>query len=313
MKNSGQTLCFEAGRNDIGLRLDVWLSRCVPQLSRSRIQQLIEDGCVTLAGGAAAASRKIIAGQTAQVEIPPPRPATPMAEDLPIHILYEDRDLIVINKPAGLVVHPAAGHPTGTLVNALLHHCEDLQGIGGELRPGIVHRLDKDTSGCMVAAKNEPAMNALVEQFKAGTVRKEYAAVVYGVPRVKAQRIETLIGRSGQDRKKMSSAPAHGRKAVTHYTVEEVFQGFARIRVIIETGRTHQIRVHMAHIGHPVVADAQYAGRHLRQALPIPVPRQMLHAHTLSFQHPSTGRSRQFEAPIPDDMAALLDALRASS
>jgi 23S rRNA pseudouridine1911/1915/1917 synthase len=207
------------------------------------------------------------------------------------------------------VVHPAAGHAAGTLVNALLYHCRDLAGIGGELRPGIVHRLDRDTSGALVVAKNESALRDLVRQFKARQVRKEYLALVWGQPRPAAGRVETLIGRSPRDRKKMSAQPKSGRPAVTLYETLENLGPAALLRVRIETGRTHQIRVHLAHLGHPVVGDREYG--HKRPApLPAPVPRQMLHAERLSCVHPRTGGLLVFSAPVPPDMQTLLAALR---
>jgi len=193
-------------------------------------------------------------------------------------------------------------------VNALLFHCRDLAGIGGERRPGIVHRLDKDTTGALVAAKNEKAMANLVEQFKAGQVRKEYLAVAHGTPAPAAGTVKTLIGRSSHDRQKMSARPSSGRPAVTHYRVEESWDDVSLLRVRIETGRTHQIRVHMAHIGHPVVGDRQYGRR--RAALPMPVARQMLHAETLAFRHPRTGQPLEFKAPLPADMTSLIQSLR---
>ena len=206
-------------------------------------------------------------------------------------------------------MHPAAGHPGGTLVNALLHHCHDLTGIGGELRPGIVHRLDKDTTGVMVAAKTAAALEALADQFKQRGVRKEYVALVHGAPRPATGVIESLIGRSRHDRKKMSAQPARGRHAVTHYQIEEALGTFCLLRLRIETGRTHQIRVHLAHIGHPVVGDPAYGRRH---SIP-DVDRQMLHAAQLTLQHPRTGATLEFSAPLPSDMAGLLGRLRTTA
>jgi len=299
--------------DDIGLRLDVWLSRCLPGLSRSRVQSLLEAGHITAGGRVVRPRTKVVEGMQVEVEIPPAVPVTLAGENIPLAILHEDADIIVINKPAGLVVHPAAGHAAGTLVNALLYHCHDLAGIGGELRPGIVHRLDKDTSGVLVAAKNEQAMAGLVEQFRKGQVRKEYLAIVQGKPATASGTVKTLIGRSPRDRKKMSARPVSGRPAVTHYQVRETFGDVSLLKVRIETGRTHQIRVHLAHIGHPVVGDRQYGrgGRRLGE-LPMPASRQMLHAEILAFRHPRTGRPLEFTAPLPDDMRRLLQALRSS-
>lgn len=293
-----------------GLRLDAWLSRQLPDLSRARIQDLLRSGHIRVAGRPAKPSQKPVPGAEVSVEIPPPVEVDLEPEDIPLAVRFEDADILVLDKPAGLVVHPAAGHAGGTLVNALLAHCPDLQGIGGERRPGIVHRLDRDTTGLMVVAKNEQAMRALVSQFRHRQVGKEYLALVWGHPTPPAGRAETLIGRSTHDRKKMSARPATGRPAVTHYETVERFRDAALLRVRIETGRTHQIRVHMAFLGHPVVGDAQY-GRQRPHRLPVPLPdRQMLHAARLEFIHPATGQRLVFEAPPPADMQALLAALR---
>lgn len=301
---------IQASAPDAGCRLDVWLDRRLPGLSRSRIQSLIQAGRITVDGKPVRAHRRVTTGMTVRIRVPPPSPARPEPEDIPLDVLFEDGAILVVNKPAGLVVHPAAGHASGTLVNALLHRCADLAGIGGERRPGIVHRLDRDTSGALVVAKNDRAMAGLTAAFKAGAVRKEYLALVYGIPEPASGRIETRIGRSPHDRKKMSARPAGGagRRAVTHYEVLEAFAGAALVRVRIETGRTHQIRVHMAHVGHPVLGDRQYGGRR-RAAVP-GVERQMLHAQLLAFRHPVSGRPMQFEAPLPDDLAGVLGVLR---
>lgn len=305
--------------SDAGKRLDVWLDEQLPELSRSRIQALIREGHITVDGTGTTPHRKIRSGMAVSVEIPPPVNVDLVPEPIPLDILHEDRDTIVINKPAGLVVHPAAGHASGTLVNALLHHCPDIEGIGGEKRPGIVHRLDKDTSGVMIVAKNDAAMAAIMTQFKAGEVYKEYLALVRGIPAPAANTIETLIGRSKHDRKKMSARPPTGRNAVTHYETLETFTDCALVKAVIETGRTHQIRVHLAHIGHPVLGDRQYGGkcsvfsvRCSGKEEPVSIPRQMLHAHILGLVHPTTEKNMQFTAPIPPDMQALQDTLRAS-
>ena len=298
---------FFATSAERGLRLDVWLERHLAGMSRSRIQSLIRSGHITVRDRPVKAHTKVSEGLEACVEIPAPAPARLTGEDIPLNILYEDADLIVVNKPVGMVVHPAAGHSTGTLVHALLNHCGDLGGVGGETRPGIVHRLDRDTSGAMVAAKNDLAMNELAKQFKKGRVHKEYLALVRGVPAPAAGTIETLIGRSRHDRKKMSARPSSGRTAITHYRLVKVFAGVSLLRVRIETGRTHQIRVHMAHIGHPVIGDPQYGGR--RGASPVWACRQMLHAEHLSFLHPRTGQAMDFHAPLPGDMEEMLSRL----
>jgi 23S rRNA pseudouridine1911/1915/1917 synthase len=245
---------------------------------------------------------------TVEVDVPRPTAVELVPQPIPLEVLHEDGDIIVVNKQAGLVVHPAAGHPDGTLVNALLNHCGDLQGIGGELRPGIVHRLDRDTSGVLVAAKNQAAQQSLVDQFKAGRVEKVYLALVTGAPSPPCGTVETLIGRSRHDRKKMSARPASGRKAVTHYETLETFDGVSLLKVCIDTGRTHQIRVHMAHLRHPVLGDRQYGSRRAAAS----APRQMLHARRLAFTHPRHGGRMECRAPVPSDMQAVMEALRSS-
>jgi len=298
-----------------GERLDRWLSNQLPDLSRSRIQALIKAGRITLHGEPCKPRHTLREKDQIKIVIPTPEPIDIKPENIPIDILYEDDDILVVNKPAGLVVHPAPGHASGTLVNALLHHCGNsetgetsLAGIGGELRPGIVHRLDKDTSGALVTAKNEPALTGLAEQFKHHTVKKEYLALVWGKPVPAEGTIKTEIGRSAHNRKKMSAKPRTGRHAITHYSTIESFSEATLLRVRIETGRTHQIRVHLAHIGHPVVGDQQY-GRARKMRKPIPIKRQMLHAEHLTIEHPRTGKQLKFEAPIPEDMRAVLEVL----
>jgi len=293
---------------DAGGRLDRWLCRCLPELSRSRIQQLIKSGHVTACGRPVKAHQKPVAGTAVHISIPDPEALDLTAEDIPLNVIYEDADIIVVNKQAGMVVHPAAGHYSGTLVNALLGRCRDLPGIGGKMRPGIVHRLDKGTSGALVAAKTERAMAGLARQFKDRAVRKEYLALVWGRPRETRARIETSIGRSRRDRKKMSVNPVAGRNAVTNYETVEVFKRLALLRVRIETGRTHQIRVHLAHLGCPVVGDCDYGGR--RGELPQEAERPMLHAERLAFDHPASGKRREFVAPLPADMKKLIGALK---
>lgn len=294
---------------EAGRRLDQWLAARHPERSRSRWQDLIKQGQVLVQGQARKANHVLQAGDAVAWTLPESRPVTLEAEDIPLDVLYEDADLLVINKPSGLVVHPAPGHDSGTLVNALLHHCADLQGVGGEKRPGIVHRLDRDTSGALVVAKNETAMNALADQFRNRRVAKEYVALVRGRPARKSGRIATLIGRSAHDRKKMSVRVTRGREAVSHYEVLEQFAAVALVRVRIETGRTHQIRVHLAHLGHPVLGDATY-GRGGPGPLRLQPARQMLHAERLAFHHPRTGQEVRIEAPRPGDFTTLLEALR---
>ena len=285
-------------------RLDRFLAAAHPAISRSRWQQLIAGGGVAINGAEIRKPNAALApGDVLSCVLPEPEPVGLVAADIPLDVLFEDADLIVLNKPAGLVVHPAPGHAADTLVNALLHHCADLQGIGGELRPGIVHRLDKDTSGVLVVAKNEQAVAHLVAQFSAHRVEKEYLALVWGAPEKPSGTIELPIGRHPANRKKMAVV-ARGRAAVTHYETLAATPLAAILRVRIETGRTHQIRVHLAHLGHPVVGDAVY-GR-ARRGLPenLSIPRQMLHAHVLKLVHPRDGRRLEFTAPPPPDFLA---------
>jgi 23S rRNA pseudouridine1911/1915/1917 synthase len=294
-----------------GLRLDQSLRRELPEHSRAFLQKLIENGDVRLNGKPAKPSHAVRAGDRIEIEIPPPRPLEARPEEIPLDVLFEDADLIVVNKPAGLVVHPAAGNQEHTLVNALLHHCRgNLAGIGGVERPGIVHRLDKGTSGCLVVAKTDFAHQALVAQFKSRDVKKIYRAVCWGRFERPSGRIETVIGRSERDRKKMSARVARGREAVTDYHVLKQLPAFALVELHIHTGRTHQIRVHMAHIGHPVLGDATY-GRKPEFRIPkseIPVARMMLHAYKLGFTHPRTEEFVEFTAPVPEDMVRLCQA-----
>ncbi len=290
-----------------GKRLDAWLAAEQPEHSRARWQSLIQEGNVTVNGESVKRNFKLRTGDEVKWTIPEPVSTEVLPEDIPLDILYEDAHMIVINKPAGLVVHPAAGNENGTLVNALLHHCDDLAGIGGEIRPGIVHRLDKDTSGVIVVAKTETALNELARQFKARETEKEYVAIVRGVPAPPRGRIETTIGRHPIHRKKMAADVRNGRNAVSMYEVTEAFSGAAFLRIRIETGRTHQIRVHMAHIKHPVIGDTLYGRAHVDG---IQADRQMLHAAKLSIAHPDTGEQMHFNAPLSQDMECLLTQLR---
>ena len=285
-------------------RLDQFLAAVHPDISRSRWKQLIEAGYVALNGVTVRKPRTpLVPGDAVTCTLPAPEPVGLVPAAIPLDILHEDSDLIVLNKPSGRVVHPGPGHAADTLVNALLHHCADLQGIGGELRPGIVHRLDKDTSGVLVVAKNEPAVANLVAQFSAHAVRKEYLALVWGTPRPAAGAVALPIGRHPSNRKKMA-VTARGRPAVTRYETLAAGPLAALLRVHLETGRTHQIRVHLARLGHPVVGDRTY-GR-TRHGLPagLAIPRQMLHAHILEFIHPRDGRPLAFSAPPPADFLA---------
>lgn len=300
---------FEPGED--GERVDRALARRLPELSRSRIKAMIERGLVTIGGEAAKASDKARAGQIFAIIFPEPIDATPAPQPMALDVLYEDEHLIVIDKPPGLVVHPAPGNQDGTLVNALIAHCgPSLAGIGGERRPGIVHRLDKDTSGLMVAAKTEPALTGLARQFAGRTVDRAYKAVVWGVPRRREGVIEGNIGRSPRNRKKMAVVSGGGKPARTHFMVEaRILDGVAALLDCrLETGRTHQIRVHLAHAGHPLVGDPVY-GRRRAGALPelSRFPRQALDAYRLGFTHPLTGKRLQFTREIYKDIKELLE------
>ena len=290
----------------------------IPGQSRARLQSLIGSGHVRLDGLAVKPSLKLRPGQRVEVTLPAPAPATPQAEDIPLTIVHEDPHLIVIDKPAGLVVHPGAGTASGTLVNALLRHVKDLSGVGGVLRPGIVHRLDRGTSGLLVVAKDDETHRALARQFAGRSVEKEYLALVLGVPARKAGVITAPIGRDPVHRKKMSVRAPRGREARSSYTVLEALDGAALLRIAIHTGRTHQIRVHLASIGHPVAGDEAYGGRRTpasrslaaREAL-LALRRPALHAARLAFEHPATHRRMAFESPLPADIEQALERLRA--
>jgi 23S rRNA pseudouridine1911/1915/1917 synthase len=312
------TLTMEAAAH--GQRLDRALQQRLPELSRSRLKQLILSGQVSDAGPDRAnvirdPARKVKSGQTFVVILPEPEDATPQAQAIPLDIRFEDAHLIVIDKPAGLVVHPAPGNPNGTLVNALLAHCGDsLAGIGGVRRPGIVHRLDKDTSGLIVAAKTEAAHRALSRDFAARRIARAYAAIVWGVPVPPAGEIVGNIGRSMSNRKKMAVvADSRGKPAVTRYRVERAFADKAAlIECRLMTGRTHQIRVHLSHRGHPLIGDPVYGGRAGRAFSPsvaAAFPRQALHARHLGFSHPASGEYLAFDSDLPSDMAELLITL----
>lgn len=289
-------------------RLDAWLASQVADLSRARLQALIKEGRVTCDGAAVKANTKPKAGQVIEVVVPAPIPAEPMPENIPLDVLYEDCDCLVINKPAGLVVHPAPGHASGTLVNALLYHCRDLGGVGGVERPGIVHRLDKDTSGLMVVAKNDAALAGFVRLFQTGGIAKEYLTLVHGVPQKPSGTVTSLIGRHPAQRKKMAVVARNGKQAVTHYTVERRFGDITLVRCRIETGRTHQIRVHMQSLGCPVVGDAVYGRTAADNRLQSFPERQMLHAVHLTFTHPVTGAPMDFTAPLPEDFVKQMTA-----
>ena len=302
------------GEAQHGLRLDKALAELLPELSRERLKSLIVEGEVTTDGRTLNPSVKVAAGQLYAVNIPAPAEAEAIAQDIPVNIVHEDADLIVVDKPAGLVVHPAAGNLDGTLVNALLHHCRgELSGIGGVARPGIVHRIDKDTSGLLVVAKSDRAHEGLAQQFKAHSIDRLYAAIVYGLPRPTAGTVDTWIGRSDADRKKMAvHREGRGKHAVTHYRTIERLAGAALVECKLETGRTHQVRVHMAHLGHPLIGDPVYSRdrKGFKTILEtLRFKRQALHAKRLGFIHPLTGQKLSFDSALPTDMQELLSEL----
>lgn len=327
LPSQSRTITVEATPAETGERLDRVLVRGAgAELSRARIQALMAEGAVTGPEGVIGdASRRVKAGEVFHVAIPQPVAAIPQPQDIPLDVVFEDRHLIIVNKPAGLVVHPAAGNPDGTLVNALLHHCGgSLAGIGGEIRPGIVHRIDKDTSGLLVAAKDEKTLGSLGKMFAAHAIERMYIAFVRGAPFKREGRIEGDIGRSHFERTKMV-VRAGGKPAVTHYEIQAKYGSAlapiaAKVHCRLETGRTHQIRVHMTHIGHPLIGDPAYgrartaatAKKGVPQATLDAMdhfPRQALHAAVLGFQHPATHKTIRFESPMPEDMQALERAL----
>jgi len=283
------------------MRLDLFLANSLPQFSRSRIQQLIRAGFVRVGGATTRPHQSMRSGEEIEVTEPPPEKIQTEPEAIPLTILYEDDDLIVINKAAGMTVHPGAGHPEHTLVNALLHHCPRLSGIGGKERPGIVHRLDKETSGCLVAAKNDVAHRELSKQFTARTVEKIYLALVAGKLRKEAGVIENKIGRHPVHRQRMSVNSSSGRTAKTEYRVLRSSEQASLVECKLHSGRTHQIRVHLHHVGNPVFGDKIYAPKFAKD-----FPRQMLHAWKLGFRHPHTDEWKNFEAPLPDDFARAI-------
>ena len=316
---------LEVGPEYAGKRLDVFLTACDESMSRAAAQRLIEEGCVTVDGKASKVSQKLDAGQTVVYSVPPTKPAHASPEDIPLDIVYEDEDLIVLNKPKGMVVHPAPGSESGTLVNALLAHCKGLSTIGGVERPGIVHRLDKDTTGLLVIAKNDMAHRDLQQQIQQRTAERRYLALVWGNPRFEQAVVDAPIGRHPADRKKMAvieDTNLHrAREASTRFRVLERFGSFTLLEAKLETGRTHQVRVHAAYAGHPVVGDPAYSGNRRIQSgrrefvqevnrLIDSMCGQALHAYMLSFDHPRTRERFSFTRPAPPEMEALLDYLR---
>jgi 23S rRNA pseudouridine1911/1915/1917 synthase len=296
-----------------GLRLDRVLANEIPGYSRSQVQRLIEDGHVALPRvKSVKANTAVRDGDEITVTLPVPVAATPLPEEIPLDILFQDADIIVVDKPSGMVVHPGAGHEQGTLVNALLHHVTDLSGIGGELRPGIVHRLDKGTSGVMVVAKSDAAHQELARQFHDREVEKEYVALVWGLVQQR-KRIDIPIGRDPVHREKISTRARRARSAVTRVTWARHVPGVSLLRIAIHTGRTHQIRVHLNAIGHPIVGDSLYGGVHRRVPHGLRavqrLTRPFLHAERLAFAHPRTGERLEFTAPLPPDLRATVEAI----
>lgn len=321
MASAGDALSYTLDVPDVaeGTRLDKFLAASLPDFSRTQIQRFIDGGQVELchSRGRVTARYRVRSGERIHLEVPPPKPAHLLPEDIPLDIVFEDDALVVLNKPPGMVVHPAPGHDHGTLVNALLHHCKSLSGIGGEARPGIVHRLDKDTSGLLLVAKHDRSHRHLSDQLRDRTLSRRYLALVQGCPATARGTIDAPIGRHPQHRQKMAVVEANGRVARTHYQVIESWGALSVLHLSLETGRTHQIRVHLAHIRRPVIGDPVYGTR----AVSLPrhptverwlrtFPRQALHARELQFEHPETGETMTFTAPLPDDLAALLDRIR---
>lgn len=300
-------LVFSASTEDSGIRVDRFLQARLPDHSRSAIQKWMEDGCVLVNGKSVAKNYKLSGVCEVLVRIPEPQELQVRAENIPLDIVYEDDDLLVVNKPKGMVVHPAPGNSDGTLVNALLYHCKgSLSGINGVIRPGIVHRIDKDTSGLLMVAKNDRAHLGLAEQIKEHSFDRVYETVVYGQFKEDSGTVNAPIGRHPVDRKRMAVIASHSREAITHFQVLERLNGFTHLRVQLETGRTHQIRVHMAYIGHPVAGDPVYGPRKVISEL----HGQCLHAREIGFTHPVTGERMHFSSSLPDYFVRFLDQVR---
>jgi 23S rRNA pseudouridine1911/1915/1917 synthase len=303
---------FTVDADSAGLRLDVYLAGELPQHSRSQLQRLIKDGQVAVNGRAAKPNAPVKTGDEVRVEIPEAAPAVPVAQDLHVPIIFQDADVIVVDKPAGMVVHPAAGHADDTLVNALLFHADNLSGVGGEQRPGIVHRLDRGTSGLLVAAKNDLAHRELTRQFHDREVEKEYIALAWGDVHA-GRRIDLPVGRDPVHREKMSTRARRSRTAVTRITASHDLKGVSLLHVAIATGRTHQIRVHLSAIGHPIVGDRTYGG--VRHRMPAALraverlERPFLHSARLAFTHPREGTRLEFTCPLPEDLQSVLDEI----
>jgi 23S rRNA pseudouridine1911/1915/1917 synthase len=310
-----ELLSLTVSPEEAGQRLDAYLAS-VTELTRSAAVRLIEEELVTVNGKSPNKKEKVKAGDTVNVSLPEPEPDVAVPQNIPLDIIYEDEDILVVNKPCGMVVHPAAGNPDGTLVNAILYHCGDsLSGIGGVIRPGIVHRIDKDTSGLLVVAKNDAAHLSLSDQLKVHRVSRVYHAIAIGNLRQDSGTVDAPIGRHPTDRKRMAvlrGADAHARDAVTHYRVLERFDGLCHVECRLETGRTHQIRVHMSSLGHPLLGDPVYGGANHRfcQSHPALIHGQCLHAAELSLIHPRSGEEMHFTCPLPEDIERILTILR---
>jgi len=318
MPISAEAFTLTVEKADRGKRVDLFLAEQLPEQSRSQIQRYIGEGYILLNAAPAKAGARVKEGDRIQGRIPAPRPSAVLPEELPIRSIYEDADIVVVDKPAGMAVHPAGRMQSGTLVNALLFRLKDLQGVGGVLRPGIVHRLDKGTSGVMVVAKNDLAHEALVRQFKGREVKKLYLALVYGRMGAEEGAITAPLGRHPIDRKRFSLRTRQPKEALTEWLVKERFEGITFVQVAPRTGRTHQIRVHMASINHPLVGDplytkkrrlAQIEDSYLKERIEA-LGRQALHAVLISFRHPATGKTMEFTAPLPADIENILEVLR---
>lgn len=292
-----ETYNFTVTEEEANSRLDIFLHEKLPNISRSYLKVLISDEQVLVNNKKAKPSLKLKPNQKIEVNVPEPKQTSIDPEDIPLDILFEDDDIIAINKPSGMVVHPAAGNYTGTVVNALMHHTKNLSGIGGVIRPGIVHRLDKETSGCLIIAKNDAAHQALSEQFQNRTIFKKYVALSQGLFEQPANTITTMIRRHPSNRKKMQAHPRLGKEAVSEYKVIDKYNKVSMVEVVIKTGRTHQIRVHLSYIGHPILGDTLYGGNRIFQNKTY--DRIMLHAHTLKFIHPTTKKEITLTAPLP--------------
>ena len=302
-----EKLILQPNKKDAGKRVDAWVSAQAEDLTRSAVQRLLEEGAITCGGKPVAKNYRLTGAEVLEVVLPEPEPVDIVPQHIPLDVVFEDEHVIVVNKPVGMVVHPAPGHPDGTLVNALMYHCgSSLSGINGELRPGIVHRIDRDTSGLIIAAKNDAAHVALAAQLQDHSLARTYEAVCVGGLREDKGTVDAPIGRHPVDRKRMAIDPKNGRRAVTHWSVLERYSGYTRVECRLETGRTHQIRVHMASMGHPLLGDVVYGAKKPWPGL----AGQCLHAKRLKFIHPATGEAVELECPLPDWFEAVLDKLR---